>query len=250
MDKGYEKKYHEVEEQNWWFLSRRDAIVKILQSTGKDKKILDIGCAGGALIKDLTDKGFTVVHGLDFSNDAVNHCKAKGLENVFVMDAHSTSFDDETFDFLIASDSLEHLEHDETALLEWKRILKGNGKLIVFVPAYNFLWSDHDWVNQHFRRYSRKDLRKKITVAGFYIEKISFWNFSLFFPTAFLRIAQSLFINKNSTASKKDQIVKFNPFINQLLFSLLKFENNIFRIIGLPIGVSIYALARKPKKID
>ena len=241
MDKEYEKKYHEVEEKNWWFVSRRDAVVKLLSQTPRHQKILDIGCAGGALVKDLTDKGFTSVYGLDFSAAAIERCKEKGLKNVVVGDAHATPFEAEAFDMLIASDSLEHLERDETALLEWKRILKKNGRLIIFVPAYNFLWSEHDVANHHFRRYSKAELRKKVLAAGFHIERISFWNFFLFLPTALVRILSKPFGNKKSASAPKDQVIKFNPMINDLLCGAFKMENIFFKAVGLPVGVSVYA---------
>jgi SAM-dependent methyltransferase len=242
MDKGYEKKYHEVEEKNWWFVSRRDAIVRLLETTPRDKKILDIGCAGGVLVKDLTDKGFTSVHGLDFSPEAVEQCKEKGLKHVVVGDAHATPFGTEEFDLLIASDSLEHLEHDEKALLEWKRILKKNGRLIIFVPAYNFLWSEHDEVNHHFRRYSKADLRRKLLASGFQIERISFWNFFLFFPTALVRIVSGMF-RKRNTGATTDHVVKLNPAINRVFCTLFRIENIFFKIAGLPVGVSVFASA-------
>ena len=164
------------------------------------------------------------------------------------MDAQAPSFENETFDVIIASDCLEHLENDKIALEEWKRILKKNGLLIVFVPAYNFLWSEHDEVNHHFRRYSKKNLEKKLKNAGFMIEKLSFWNFCLFFPTACVRIILNSLNKKHGSKKQNDQIVKFNPIMNRFLIALLKLENNIFRNTGLPIGVSVYASATKPIK--
>ncbi|HEY4797804.1 MAG TPA: class I SAM-dependent methyltransferase [Bacteroidia bacterium] len=245
MDKEYEKKYHESEEKNWWFVARRDAVVRLLDRTDKEKKILDIGCAGGALISDLTNLGFKNVYGLDFSETAVELCHEKDLKNVFVMDAQAPSFEDNSFDIIVASDSLEHLENDAKALLEWKRILKKNGRLIVFVPAYTFLWSEHDEINHHFRRYSKRGLQRKLESAGFEIEALSFWNFYLFFPTALLRIFLNLFRKKNPGSPQQGQIIKFKPVINAILIAFFKIENRIFRSVGLPVGVSVYASARK-----
>ena len=102
MDKDYEIKYHAEEEKNWWFVSRRNVILKLLKRTDKSAKILDIGCGGGPLLLDLKAAGFTNVYGLDFSEEAVAKCVERGLSNVYVMDGHSPKFEPESFDIIIA----------------------------------------------------------------------------------------------------------------------------------------------------
>jgi ubiquinone/menaquinone biosynthesis C-methylase UbiE len=244
MDKEYELKYHLSEEKNWWFVARRNAIINMLKHKNKSIKILDIGCAGGPLIKDLAHAGFTNVSGIDFSPEAIELCKKRNLENVFVMDAHATSFEDNSFDLIIASDCLEHLEDDQRALKDWHRILKKEGEAIIFVPAFNFLWSSHDVVNQHFRRYTKKSLNEKLIQASFTVEKNSYWNFTLFFPTALIRILQNKIKAKNKE-SGEGQIVALNPFLNSFLINLLKIENLFFTKTGLPLGVSVSSTAKK-----
>ena len=184
MDKEYEIKYHSEEENNWWFVARRNAILKLLGKVDKSAKILDIGCAGGPLLLDLKAAGFKNAYGLDFSENAVSKCKERGLENVFVMDGHDPKFDTESFDIIISSDSLEHLENDMKALKNWHTILKPNGTLFIFVPAFMYLWSEHDEINHHYRRYTSDNLKKKVESVGFKVEKESYWNFCMFFPTA------------------------------------------------------------------
>ena len=100
MDKDYEIKYHAEEEKNWWFVSRRNVILKLLKRTDKSAKILDIGCGGGPLLLDLKAAGFTNVYGLDFSEEAVAKCVERGLSNVYVMDGHSPKFEPESFDII------------------------------------------------------------------------------------------------------------------------------------------------------
>ena len=244
MDKAYEEKYHQIEEWNWWFIARRKSILSLLKNTGKKEKILDIGCAGGPLLNDLKNQGFENASGADFSAEAVAKCKQRGLQ-AYQMDAHNLQFDTNSFDLLIASDSLEHLEFDEKALKNWHNILKPGGKILVFVPAYMFLWSEHDTVNHHFRRYTKTELKQKLQQAGFKVERSGYWNFMMFFPTAVFRILQQL-KNKISPSKKpKDQLESFNPLINKMLINWLGIENCIFKTMPFPCGVSVFAEATK-----
>lgn len=243
MDKKYEKKYHAKEEQNWWFVARRNTILSLLYKMDKNARILDIGCAGGSLLSSLKNQGFKNVTGIDYSEDAVAKCKEKGLET-FLMDAHHLQFESNTFDVLIASDSLEHLEFDEEALKNWFDILKTNGKLIVFVPAYQFLWSHHDIINHHFRRYTKTGLIDKLQKAGFIITRGGYWNFTLLFPTMVFRLLQQS-KNKIYSTNNEDQLRSFNPFINYMLIFLLRMENIIFKLKPFFCGVSVYVSAIK-----
>ncbi len=236
MDKGYEQKYHSIEEYNWWFVARRQTILTMLKDAPRNARILDIGCSGGVLMLALQDAGFTNVSGLDFSVDAVEQCKSKGLKNVYEMDAHHPNFPDDSFDIIIASDCLEHLEKDELALKNWHKLLKKGGKGYIFVPAFMSLWTPHDEINHHYRRYTKQELTKKATSAGFQITKSSYWNFSLFFPTWVIR---SLKKKKLKNAEQpKDDMENVNPVVNKVLKTLIRLEDIFFNSMGFPVGVS------------
>ncbi len=239
MDKEYETLYHLSEEKNWWFVARRNTIKKLLRKTKKDARILDIGCGGGALALDLQKDGFTQVVSVDFSADAVRICKERGLREAYQMDAHKIDFETEGFDLIIASDILEHLEFDQKALADWNRVLKPGGKMHIFVPAYQFLWSNHDVINHHFRRYTRKNLVEKIKLADLEVERASYWNFNLFFPTSLMRLLERVLPKK--AAEKEGQIVRLPETLNTALIQLLAIENVFFLHTGFPIGVSVYA---------
>ncbi len=244
MEKEFESKYHSLEEGHWWFVARRDMISRLLPDGERQAKILEIGCSGGALIKALRERGFSGITGIDISERAIDVCRQRGLDNVMVMDAAVLDFDDETFDIVIASDILEHMKDDGSALREWKRLLKKGGRMIVFVPAFPFLWSRHDEVNHHFRRYSRSQLKGALLDAGFSVKRVSFWNCILFFPAALVRIAQRVLRWQGRESS--DQLQPVNPVVNSLLVLLVKSENRIMEAADLPFGVSLFADATKP----
>lgn len=247
MDLEYEIKYHQKEESNWWFLGRRNAILKLFSEKDRNSRILDIGCAGGALLLELKELGFKNLTGLDVSENAIAVCKERGLDNVYVMDGANPTFEKNYFDIIISSDSLEHISDDKISLANWHSILKTNGELYVFVPAFMYLWSEHDLVNHHFRRYTAIELKSKMENAGFEVEKYCYWNFLMYFPTTAFRLFQRIKYSFIKNNNPKDHLNDFNPLINKLLIKIIKAENVIFKAFGLPVGVSAFAKAKKIK---
>jgi 2-polyprenyl-3-methyl-5-hydroxy-6-metoxy-1,4-benzoquinol methylase len=243
MDEAYEAKYHIQEEKHWWFETRRDIIIKLLKTTGRNSKILEIGCSGGPLIQTLNELGYKNVQGIDISANAIDLCRRREIRNVFVMDGSKPEFEDGQFDIVIASDVLEHIEDEEKALSEWNRILKPAGKLIVFVPAFEILWSKHDKANHHYRRYSKPGLIRVLKKAQFEIDRSSYWNFILFFPTTVVRLMQRMFSKYGQ--ENNDQLVELNPVANKMLFYLIKTENILLKVLNFPVGVSVFATASK-----
>jgi SAM-dependent methyltransferase len=249
MDKEYELKYHRLEKDYWWFRARRDMIFKLLRkmNINSNYKILDLGCASGFLIEFLEKKGFKNISGIDISKEAIKKCRDKGLTNTFTLDCVDTKFKDREFDILIASDVLEHIENDDIALREWNRILKKNGILIVFVPAFNFLWSQHDEANYHYRRYSRKKLLDGLKKSNFSILRTSYWNFSLFIPISFIRMLERFKSKKYAdNAGKEDQLSELPQIINKVLLYVLKIENSLLgKSLTYPYGLSVFAVGKK-----
>ncbi len=245
MNKDYELKYHRIEENYWWFVAHRDMFLRYLVKfkINRNSKILDIGCSGGHLIKLLQENGYKNTCGIDISERAINLCKRKGIKNVFVMDSAATNFDDRAFDIIIAADVLEHIKDGAKALAEWNRIMKPGGRIILSVPAFDFLWSRHDELNKHYRRYNKPDLADALEKSKFKVIRASYWNFSLFFPAAAFaclrRICRTKPIN--------DNLYDFGPIANKLLLLLLRSENLIMEYLGFPFGTSIFALAVKPE---
>jgi len=241
MKKKYEIKYHILEENYWWFVGRRDFILKLLEYQNRNSQLLDIGCAGGSLIKALGKRGFSNISGIDISEKAIKLCKKRGAMSVAVMEGTKLAFSDGAFDIVVASDILEHMENDLRALKEWKRVLKPSGKLIAFVPAFNALWSSHDDINLHYRRYSLSELRRLLKSAGFEIERGSYWNFIVFFPFFLLTIWRKLYNKKKPD----DNLYNFNAKVNASLLRLLKFENWLLRFFNFPVGISAFVIAKK-----
>jgi SAM-dependent methyltransferase len=252
MKGDFEKKYHSVEEKHWWFVGRRKIILAFARKiypNGKRIKILEIGCSGGPLLKLLVSRGYSRVVGIDNSKEAIQLCKERGFKDVFLMDGVSPRFDHEEFDLIIASDVLEHIQDDQKAVKEWRRILKTEGVIICFVPAFRALWSKHDEDNEHCRRYTKKDLKDMFTKNGFKIIRSSYWNIALFLPTLFYRLLTKTFFKE----SLMHQLKESNYALNYFLTKLLSIENSFLNIgANYPIGISVFVIAKKcsvPKMI-
>ena len=251
MDLTYEAKYHQLEEQHWWFAGRRDAVYDLIQrlQLPATAAILEIGCSGGPLMQRLRAAGYADLTGIDVSVPAIELAQARGVPNVSVMDGAALEFADTRFDLVIASDVLEHIENEAKALSEWTRVLKPGGQLLVFVPAHSYLWSEHDVVNHHFRRYSRAGLVAALIRAGLRPSRSSFWNAAMYFPTAALRLGRRLVSGPVSSEKKSGATGDLHHFAgpaNAALLGWVKAENRLLRHVDLPLGVSVFALAQKP----
>lgn len=244
MEIEYEKKYHEVETENWWFVSRRRYLLDVLNKVPRDSKIMDIGCSSGIFLKDLERMGFKIenLFGIDISEKAIENCKNNGIQNACVMDAQKIELS-EKFDVIVASDCLEHLREDTEAIKNWSDLLKTGGMMCVFVPAFQSLWSKHDEVNMHFRRYTRKELEDKLINENLTVLKSSYWNFFLFAPLYIFRKIDA-FLSRNK--KKEGQVIE-GTITNFILLKLLLFENRLLKYVNFPFGVSTFCIVKKLK---
>ena len=247
MDKLWEQSYYQLEENYWWCVARREVILSLISKFKLSKKahILDIGCSTGCFIQELIKKGFKNVYGVDISEQSIAQCRKKGLKNIENMDAAGMRFNNNTFDLIISSDSLEHLKNDQKALRDWNRMLRPNGILIAFVPAYKFLWCIHDISNHHFRRYSKWELCNKLLRANYSIVRCSYCNSILFAPIGMLILLSKLIVRKSVHSNK----IFFIPgWLNNLLIQVMRFENKLIENNNIPFGISIFFIARKNVK--
>jgi hypothetical protein len=128
-------------------------------------------------------------------------------------------------------------------------MLKPGGALIIFVPAFMFLWSKHDVGNKHHRRYRLFELKKTLEQNGFIVERKSYWNFSLFLPVAFVRSIKRVFQRKQSVEDGGTGDLFIPPkIVNAFLLAILQIENWLFlrKAVNWPFGVSAMAIARRP----
>ncbi len=241
MDLAYEQIYHQLEQTHFWFRARRDYILRRMQQwhIAKNAAILEVGCSGGPLLQALADQGYANVQGIDLSPAGIGLCHQRNLKNASIMDATALAFADQQFDLVIASDILEHIDQEAKALSEWRRVLKPGGKLLVMVPAYTFLWSQHDEVNHHFRRYTRGRLAAAMRQAGFSLTDCGYWNATLFPPVALVRVLRKCLPHPKRRGDARPTA----SLINSLFYCAIKIENSLaLRGIRAPFGLSVLAV--------
>ena len=237
----YEAMYR-LENSYWWYVARRTLVLSILRAEAREwnsHRVLDVGCGTGANIQAFEQIAPTV--GIDQSMDALKFCRMRGIERVAHSAIERLPFREGTFDIVTALDVLEHTDDDMLALRAIHGVCRSNGLLVVTVPAYGFLWSEHDEALQHRRRYTAHELRNKLTVTGFDVIRTSYFISTFFLPILALRLWQGL--HKDST-HPKTSIRVLPEWLNSSLIALLTVERKVFEKINLPFGVSIVALAR------
>ncbi|MGC8669261.1 MAG: class I SAM-dependent methyltransferase [Chthonomonadales bacterium] len=236
----YERMYR-LEDTYWWFVGRHNLVLTLLRNAYPAHgrlAILDVGCGTGAMSQKLASFG-TVVSA-DFSPLALAFSRRRGITRLVASDAVRLPFRDACFDVVIAMDLLEHVEDDQAALCEIRRVLKPGGKLISTVPAYQSLWSGHDVALMHFRRYVAAGLRQRVTAAHLRIERLSY-AMTLLFPIVW--IVRKLWPGRNNP---KASLIPVPGFINRMLVSLLAGENRIIKYVDLPWGVTVLCVAVRP----
>jgi len=230
MKENYENYYQEIENKHPWFVARRK-LFRSLLPTNKNLSILDFGCGSARFLNELGKYGYKHLEGVEVS-ESYNAAKIINNENIRI----TKDIQNKKYDVILMMDVLEHIEDDLSCLLSMKNHLSDGGMIIASVPAYNFLWSNHDVINMHYRRYTRKSLRKVISESSYTIDYMTNWNMTIL-PF----IALSRLINK----SAKTELHIKNKILFNLLYIILLTENQIFKTLGLPFGLSIISSFRK-----
>jgi SAM-dependent methyltransferase len=221
-----------LEERHWWFRGRRALLRALLArvSVAATPRVLDAGCGTGG---NLVEFGGV---GVDPAGEAVAACRARGLD-VVQASAGALPFADSSFDLLLATDVLEHVDDDVAALRELRRVAAPGAVLLVTVPAHPRLWSGHDEALHHRRRYRRAELLARVRRGGWEPVAVTWWN-SLLLPV----VAAVRTVSRRSGA---DHARDPGPF-NGVLESVLRVEAWLVRRgVPLPAGVSL-AVAAQP----
>lgn len=243
MDSGTYASEAAHEANHWWFVGRRRLFAREIAATGtaRTARVLDIGTSTGTNLRMLRDLGFTDVTGLDFSAEAIAYCASKGLGEVRQGDICAMPFPDASFDLVLATDIIEHVDDDETALAEIARVLRPGGRVLVTVPAFQMIWGLQDRVAQHKRRYLQPQLLGRIRDAGLQVQTAYYFNYLLFLPILAARRLIDLFKVKVESEAELN-----TGGTNWLFDKIFTFDVMTARRIKPPFGVSILAFASKP----
>lgn len=241
MDESLYHLHYKQEESHWWFAARSEIVRRIIERYGnlnKGDTILDIGCGTGAIMKELS-KSYNMV-GIDMSPLAVEYSKKRGLTNVFEMSAQE--FPKEKFNVkaVLLLDVIEHIDDDVDVLKTARDIVGRDGRVIITVPAYQWMWSAHDVANHHKRRYNSTTLRASLAAAGLQPIKMTYYN-TLLFPLAALK---KLIDRNKDVKGASDAVDQPSALVNSIFKTIFASEKSIVPSINLPYGVSLLTVAK------
>lgn len=242
MDRDYELQTHQAEDRHWWYRGRRKVLDRVIDDLRIPARaqILDAGCGSGRNMIEFARHG--VVTGVELSETSVYLARERDAGEVVEGSVLEMPFAEGTFDLAASLDVIEHLEDDLAALRELRRVVKPGGTLLVTVPAYQWLWSGHDEVNHHHRRYTRRTLQRVGEEAGWQQVRTTYFN-SLLLPAAILLRVLDRFSRK-TTESSLDLWVPPAP-LNWLLERPLALEASLIAHGGrIPAGLSLLAVFR------
>ena len=235
-----------VEEDHWWFQARRQIVWSLVDryvEGGAERrlKICELGCGTGGNLTAVAWKHEVV--GVECSELALAYARRKLGSRV-----REGSLPDGvdlprgTFDVVLLTDVLEHIEDDRRSAQTAIRLLKPGGIVIATVPAYQWLYSPRDVEHQHFRRYGKRQFRALWSATEAQIELVSHYNTLLFAPAAAARLASKLWHRQASHAVGDLRVPSSG--VNRLLARTMASERRFLGHVPLPFGLSLVAVVR------
>jgi len=229
------------EDIHWWFVAKRSIIQKVLDHHFRDKKqrkVLEVGCGSGGNLQML--KAYGNISAMEFDDKTRGLANSRNICHVKKGKLPNDIPFDNGFDLICMLDVLEHIDDDLAALQSIRDKLNQKGKIFITVPAYKFLWSGHDVVYHHKRRYIKKQLTGLVSKSGLKVKYATYFN-TFFFPViATVRVLNNI-LGKNSGSDVNLPSMSVNNFLTKIFSS----ERTLLPTIGFPFGISILLIAEK-----
>jgi len=239
VDAQYGDAYRELFEKHWWWRSRTELIVekiRQLRPVSGWKRILDVGC-GNALFFDRLAE-FGEVEGVEPAADLVNP-KGPHRGQIFVGPFDANFRPGKSYSLVLMLDVLEHLQDPVGALHHALELLESDGTIIITVPAFMALWTNHDVLNHHQARYTKTTFRKVAEPAGLRITEERY----LYHWTCPVKLGVRV---KEKLLSAKPAAPKVPPpWVNEPLFWLSRLEQMTASRLPMPFGSSLMVVGRK-----
>ena len=239
MERVVYEQMAELDQRHWWYRARREVIAALIRRVAPPPpggRILEVGCGTGHNLAMLGE--FGKVDALELDEEARTLAEqrlGRAVHNAPLPEL--SGIDDAAYDLIGAFDVIEHIDDDSAALRSIAGKLKPAGKLVMTVPAHQWMWSAHDVVNHHKRRYSKRALRRLIEGSPLKLDAIGYFN-SLLFPVAVAERSAS------RLRGKEDADLTLPPkALNLALERTFAAERHLIGRVPLPPGLSLFAVA-------
>jgi len=234
-------KMAETESEHWWFCGRRAIVGAVLSTLDlpPDAAIVEIGAGTGGNLDMLERYGkVAAIEMSEVAREIVRERSGRDIFDGYLPDNIPAAVSGA--DLVCLFDVLEHVEHDAQSLSAIHQMLHPGGRLLLTVPAHQWMWSAHDESLHHFRRYSRSGLRSRLEAAGFAVERLTYTNAALSPVAALARLADRL----RGSDSPSGHDTPPAP-LNAAMKALFSAESLVVPHVNLPMGVSLLAVCRK-----
>jgi SAM-dependent methyltransferase len=239
MERAAYREMADLDQRHWWYRARRQVLAELIRreaAPAADARILEIGCGTGHNLEMLGEFGHVDAIELDDESRAIAQ-KRLGRDILSARLPELEGIAERHYDLIAALDVIEHIDNDSGALAAIATRLRPGGKFIMTVPAHQWMWSAHDAVNHHKRRYSKASLRGLIEASPLKLQKLGYFN-SLLFPLAVVdRVASKV-------RGKDDADVRLpSAPLNSALQAVFAVERHLVGRLPLPPGLSLFAVA-------
>ncbi len=239
MNPEYGERYRELYEKHWWWLARTEFIVETLrrlQPQNGWKRILDIGCGDGLFFPRLRE--FGEVEGVEPFSELINPANPD-RNNIYVCPFDHNFQPRKQYSLILMLDVLEHLEDPVGALRHVRSLLQPDGAVLITVPAFMAIWTNHDVVNHHYTRYIKARLVSITREAGLRVKKAHYL-YHWAFPTKMI-----LGIAERSLRLQPKPANLPGRWVNATLFHLSRLEQKTISRLPMPFGSSLVAIIER-----
>jgi SAM-dependent methyltransferase len=239
MERVVYRQMAELDQRHWWYRARRKVLAALIDRLARPPRnghVLEIGCGTGHNLPMLS--GFGQVDALELDEEARGIARTRlGRDIMSAPLPELVGVPDRHYDLIGAFDVIEHIDDDHAAIASIASKLKPGGKFVMTVPAHPWMWSAHDVVNHHQRRYSKRSLKELFKGSPLRLDAIGYFN-SLLFPAA---VAERM---ASKARGKDDGDLHLPPApLNSVLERIFAFERRLIGRVPLPPGLSLYAVA-------
>ena len=226
---------------HWYYVSKGRAVRKLLGESFSTDEILDVGAGSGVFSRQLIDhnmcKGAVCVDP-GYTEEREEMHNGKPLRFLRSLDKTRQTL-------ILMMDVLEHVPGDVALLKQYTESMPEGGRVLITVPAFQFVWSGHDVFLEHYRRYTIKQLEDTIRAAGLTPVKSRYFFATLFPIVVAIRWIKNLLLNNDEKIEAKSELKLYPEWLNKMLIFAHDIERMTVYSFNRLFGLSVIALCEK-----